>query len=164
LLHSGGIGGHRLSSAGPAHQAFPRFGRPRRPGAGQGVTIGVAGTGPAGSLPSGGGRKGRGRHGQREVACGNPDVVEHPGADVGGEGPGEEQGQPDDWLTAIANGHGVALAPESAARCYARPGITYRPVTGVSPSQAGVAWPPGADTSPVIADFVRCCLDTIRAA
>jgi DNA-binding transcriptional LysR family regulator len=71
-----------------------------------------------------------------------------------------ETGQPDDWLTAIANGDGVALAPESAARYYARPGIIYRPVTGVSPSRVGVAWPPDADTNPVIADFIRCCLDT----
>jgi DNA-binding transcriptional LysR family regulator len=70
-----------------------------------------------------------------------------------------ETGQPDDWLTAIANGCGVALAPQSAARYYARPGITYRPVTGVSPSQVGVAWPPDADTNPVVQDFVRCCLD-----
>ena len=70
-----------------------------------------------------------------------------------------ETGQPDDWLTAIANGDGVALAPESAARYYARPGITYRPVTGVSPSQVGVAWPPTADTNPVVQDFVRCCRD-----
>jgi hypothetical protein len=29
-------------------------------------------------------------------------------------------------LTAIANGDGIALTPESAARYYARPGITYR--------------------------------------
>jgi DNA-binding transcriptional LysR family regulator len=70
-----------------------------------------------------------------------------------------DTGQPDDWLTAIANGYGIALAPESAARYYARPGITYRPLTGVSPSQVGVAWPPAADTNPVIQDFVRCCLD-----
>jgi DNA-binding transcriptional LysR family regulator len=70
-----------------------------------------------------------------------------------------ETGQPDDWLTAIANGYGIALAPESAARYYARPGITYRPVTGVSPSQVGVAWPPDADTNPVVQDFIRCCLD-----
>ncbi len=70
-----------------------------------------------------------------------------------------ETGQPDDWLTAIANGYGVALAPESATRYYARPGIVYRPVTGLSPSQAGVAWPPTADANPVIQDFVRCCLD-----
>jgi DNA-binding transcriptional LysR family regulator len=61
--------------------------------------------------------------------------------------------------TAIANGDGIALAPESAARYYARPGITYRPVTGVSPSQVGVAWPPASDTNPVVQDFVCCCLD-----
>jgi DNA-binding transcriptional LysR family regulator len=67
--------------------------------------------------------------------------------------------QPDAWLTAIANGYGIALAPESAARYYARPGIIYRPVTGVSPSQVGVAWPPANDTNPVVQDFVRCCLD-----
>jgi DNA-binding transcriptional LysR family regulator len=70
-----------------------------------------------------------------------------------------ETGQPDDWLAAIANGHGVALAPESGARYYSRPGIVYRPVTGVSPSQVGVAWPPAADANPVVQDFVRCCLD-----
>ncbi|MBO0807075.1 MAG: LysR family transcriptional regulator [Actinobacteria bacterium] len=68
--------------------------------------------------------------------------------------------QPDAWLTAIANGYGIALTPESAARYYARPGITYRPVTGVSPSQVGVAWPPASDTDPVVQDFVRCCLDS----
>jgi DNA-binding transcriptional LysR family regulator len=70
--------------------------------------------------------------------------------------------QPDAWLAAIANGYGIALAPESATRYYARPGITYRPVTGVSPSQACVAWPPANDTDPVVQDFVRCCLDTKR--
>src|SRR6516165_6055066 len=67
--------------------------------------------------------------------------------------------QPDTYLAAIANGDGIALVPESAARYYARPGITYRPVTGVSPSQVGVAWPPANDTNPVVQDFVRCCLD-----
>jgi hypothetical protein len=72
--------------------------------------------------------------------------------------------QPDTWLTAIANGYGIALTPESAARYYARPGIIYRPVTGVSPSQVGVAWPPANDTDPVVRDFVRCCLDSNSAA
>jgi DNA-binding transcriptional LysR family regulator len=67
--------------------------------------------------------------------------------------------QPDAWLTAIASGYGIALAPESAARYYARPGLTYRPVTGISPSQVGVAWPPANDTDPVVQDFVRCCLE-----
>jgi len=67
--------------------------------------------------------------------------------------------QPDAWLTAIANGDGIALAPESAARYYARPGITYRPVTGITPSQVGIAWPPVNDNNPIVQDFVRCCLD-----
>ena len=66
---------------------------------------------------------------------------------------------PDDWLTAIANGYGIALAPESAARFYPRPGIAYRPVTGVAPTRVGIAWPPAADTDPVVQEFVACCLD-----
>lgn len=66
--------------------------------------------------------------------------------------------RPDDWLSAIANGYGIALAPESAARYYARPGIVYRPVSGVSPSRVAVAWAPADDTDPVVQDFVRSCL------
>lgn len=66
--------------------------------------------------------------------------------------------QPDEWLSAIANGYGIALAPESAARFYARPGVTYRPVSGVTPTQVGVAWAPADDTNPIVQDFVRCCL------
>ncbi len=50
-------------------------------------------------------------------------------------------------------------AATSNTRYYARPGIIYRPVTGVTPSQVGVAWPPANDTNPVVQDFVRCCLD-----
>ncbi|MGC0330525.1 DNA-binding transcriptional LysR family regulator [Streptomyces sp. SAI-170] len=65
---------------------------------------------------------------------------------------------PDDWLTAIANGHGIALAPESAARYYARPGIAYRPLTGVGPTRVAVAWPPHSDTDAVVQDFVGCCV------
>lgn len=67
--------------------------------------------------------------------------------------------QPDDWLSAIANGYGIALAPESAARFYSRPGVVYRPVSGVSASQVGVAWAPADDANPIVQDFVRCCLE-----
>ncbi len=67
---------------------------------------------------------------------------------------------PDDWLTAIANGYGIALAPESAARYYTRPGVVYRPVTGVGPSRVAVAWAPADDDNPVVQDFVRCCRET----
>ena len=65
--------------------------------------------------------------------------------------------QPDAWLQAIANGYGVALAPESATRFYARPGVVYRPVDGVTPTTVGVAWPPANDANPIVRDFIRCC-------
>ncbi|MFE5833722.1 LysR substrate-binding domain-containing protein [Streptomyces sp. NPDC056488] len=65
---------------------------------------------------------------------------------------------PDEWLTAIANGYGVSLTPEVTARFYRRPGVTYRPVTGVSPSQVGVAWASAGNNDAVIGDFIRACL------
>jgi DNA-binding transcriptional LysR family regulator len=65
---------------------------------------------------------------------------------------------PDEWLTAIANGYGISLTPEATARFYQRPGVVYRPVTGVSPSQVGIAWPITRDSDPIISDFVHACL------
>jgi Bacterial regulatory helix-turn-helix protein, lysR family len=50
-------------------------------------------------------------------------------------------------------------APASSARFYARPGVVYRPVIGVSASRVGIAWPTDADANPVVQDFVRCCLE-----
>ncbi|WP_431938697.1 LysR family transcriptional regulator [Nocardia grenadensis] len=67
--------------------------------------------------------------------------------------------QPDAWLSAIANGYGIALAPESAARFYARPGIAYRPLTGVPASRVGVVWKTESDTDPVVRAFVECCTE-----
>jgi DNA-binding transcriptional LysR family regulator len=67
--------------------------------------------------------------------------------------------QPDEWLNAIASGFGVALAPASSARFYARPGVVYRPVTGLSPSRVGVARP--RDAHPVVRDFARCCREAV---
>jgi DNA-binding transcriptional LysR family regulator len=65
---------------------------------------------------------------------------------------------PDEWLTAIASGYGISLAPESAARFYQRPGVVYRPITGVSPSQVGVAWAPADNDNPVVQEFVQSCI------
>ncbi|MDG4827657.1 LysR family transcriptional regulator [Asanoa sp. WMMD1127] len=69
---------------------------------------------------------------------------------------------PDDWLQAIASGYGIALAPESASRFYARPGVTYRRVTGVRPTEIAVAWRPDSDANPVVADFVRSCVASVE--
>lgn len=62
--------------------------------------------------------------------------------------------QPDDWLTAIAAGRGIAICPASAARFYARPGVSYRPLNGVGPSRVAVAW---TRHNAVVDEFVRCC-------
>ena len=65
---------------------------------------------------------------------------------------------PDDWLSAIANGYGIAFPPVSSARFYSRPGIVYRPLSGISCSQVAIAWAPAGDSDPAVQDFVRCCL------
>ncbi|MHA6623187.1 LysR family transcriptional regulator [Pseudonocardia sp. DLS-67] len=65
---------------------------------------------------------------------------------------------PDDWLNAIANGYGVALAPESSARFYHRPGVVFVPVIDVSPSRVGIVWNPADDDKPTVQDFVLSCL------
>lgn len=67
----------------------------------------------------------------------------------------------DDFLGAIANGRGIALVPASASRLYERPGVVYVPVTGVNPSEVGVAWLP--DAGDAVADFVRCCLEETQS-
>ncbi|MEU0883608.1 LysR family transcriptional regulator [Lentzea sp. NPDC005914] len=68
--------------------------------------------------------------------------------------------QPDEFLAAIANGHGIALVPASTALLHERPGVAYIPVTGLSPSEVGVAWLP--DAGEAVADFVQCCLDVTQ--
>ncbi|MGH3095345.1 MAG: LysR family transcriptional regulator, partial [Streptosporangiales bacterium] len=65
---------------------------------------------------------------------------------------------PDDWLTAIASGSGIALAPESAARFYPRPGLVFRPVPDIGPSHVGVVWNPAENTTPAVQDFVKAGL------
>lgn len=65
---------------------------------------------------------------------------------------GAEVASPDEWLEAISNGAGVSLTPEASARFYARPGLIYRPVTGVAPSTVALAWHPDDHRSAVL-DF-----------
>lgn len=72
--------------------------------------------------------------------------------------------QPDAWLNAIANGYGVALAPASAARFYARPGVVYLPLDGVEPTRVGIAWTAAGNADPVVRDFVACCLEEVDSS
>jgi len=66
---------------------------------------------------------------------------------------------PDDWLAAIANGDGIALAPESAARYYARPDIAYRDVGGLSPSEVALAWPKASPANGPLDDFITAAIE-----
>ncbi|MEV6243346.1 LysR family transcriptional regulator [Lentzea sp. NPDC051838] len=68
---------------------------------------------------------------------------------------------PEEFLEAIAQGHGIALVPASTSLLYERQGVVYVPVTGVTPSEVGVAWLPEAGEA--VADFVQCCLDVTRS-
>ncbi|MFD8258720.1 LysR family transcriptional regulator [Streptomyces griseoluteus] len=64
---------------------------------------------------------------------------------------------PDEWLNAIAHGQCVSLTPEATARFYQRPDVVYRPVSGVSPSRIGVAWPRSQPVDDTVDVFVRSC-------
>ncbi|MEV3861358.1 LysR family transcriptional regulator [Streptomyces sp. NPDC050095] len=66
---------------------------------------------------------------------------------------------PDEWLTAIAHGHGISLTPEATARFYQRPDVVYRPVRGVSESEVAVAWAP--QPSDAVRDFVAACRSSL---
>jgi DNA-binding transcriptional LysR family regulator len=69
---------------------------------------------------------------------------------------GMEVSTPDEAFEAIASGHGAHLLAAGNADIYARPGITCRPVRGLSPCQLAIAWRTGDQRSPVAA-FVSAC-------
>lgn len=64
----------------------------------------------------------------------------------------------DEYLEAVLAGQGIGLAPASAARYYARPGIVYVPVPDARPSVCALSWAtdkdPGAPAQALI-DLAR---------
>lgn len=75
---------------------------------------------------------------------------------------GGEAKTPDEWLEAIVSGQGISFSPLASTRYYTRPGLTYRPVDGVSNCKTAVAWPRHG-TAPAVDDFVRACVETAHA-
>jgi len=62
----------------------------------------------------------------------------------------------DEFLEAVIAGRGVGLAPASAARLYARPGVAFVEVADAEPSVGALAWRrEAADANPTVAEFVR---------
>ncbi|MFI6866105.1 LysR family transcriptional regulator [Nocardia sp. NPDC050406] len=64
---------------------------------------------------------------------------------------------PEECLSAIASGQGLAIMQAAAERFYQRPGVVYRPVDGLGPSEVGVAYPTRRRGEPAIRAFVESC-------
>ncbi len=65
---------------------------------------------------------------------------------------------PDETFEAIINGLGVALLAAGNAQIYQRPGLTARPVDGLSPAELAVVWRTD-DRRSTVDDFVRLCIE-----
>jgi DNA-binding transcriptional LysR family regulator len=62
----------------------------------------------------------------------------------------------DEFLEAVTAGRGVGLAPASASRLYARPGVAFIQVADAEPSVGALAWRREApDANPTVAEFIR---------
>jgi DNA-binding transcriptional LysR family regulator len=62
----------------------------------------------------------------------------------------------DEFLEAVTAGRGVGLAPASASRLYARPGVAFTEVADAEPSVGALAWRREApDANPTVAGFIR---------
>jgi DNA-binding transcriptional LysR family regulator len=69
---------------------------------------------------------------------------------------GAEVKTSDEWMEAIANNFGVCLTGASTARFYQRPGVVYRMVDTISPTEVVVAWRRD-DRRRVVHAFVAAC-------
>lgn len=65
----------------------------------------------------------------------------------------------DEWMEAIATGHGVGLTPASTSRLYTHPGIRYLPVTDAPHVPIVLVWPKGP-THPFVEEFVATAART----
>jgi DNA-binding transcriptional LysR family regulator len=74
---------------------------------------------------------------------------------------GVEATTPDETFEAIASGQGVHFLAAGNADIYARPGITCRPVRGISPCHLAVAWRTHDRRQAVVA-FVSACVQAAR--
>jgi hypothetical protein len=63
----------------------------------------------------------------------------------------------------VETGNVVFIAPASVARLYPRPGIAFRPVSGLPDATLVLAWPQDA-RSPAVAAVVRAACTVAAAA
>jgi DNA-binding transcriptional LysR family regulator len=68
---------------------------------------------------------------------------------------------PEEAVTALGRGLGVALISVGNAEIYQRPEYVVRPVRGLPPGQLAIAWR-ADDARPVVHDFVRSCVEALE--
>jgi DNA-binding transcriptional LysR family regulator len=71
-----------------------------------------------------------------------------------------ETSGPEEVFEAVTAGAGVHLLAAGNAEIYDRPGVSCRPVRGLSPCHLGVAWRAG-DQRPAVRAFIRACQDAV---
>ncbi len=69
---------------------------------------------------------------------------------------------PEEAVTALGRGLGVALISAGNAEIYRRPEFVVRPVRGLPPGEMAIAWRTG-DARAVVHDFVLSCVEAVTA-
>ena len=67
----------------------------------------------------------------------------------------------DECFEAILSGYGVAFTPESTQRYYNRPGLSFIPVFGISPSCLSVAWRQD-NNNLLVPEFINSCREITK--
>lgn len=68
---------------------------------------------------------------------------------------------PEEAVTALGRGQGVALISTGNAELYRRPEFVVRPVRGLPPGELAIAWR-ADDGRAVVQDFVQCCVEALE--
>ncbi|MGC4948699.1 LysR family transcriptional regulator [Streptomyces sp. DT224] len=69
----------------------------------------------------------------------------------------------EEMLEQVAQGSAICFAPESMARYYARPDLSWVPLTDVEPLRVVLAWADGADTA-LVRGFARVVRELVSEA
>jgi DNA-binding transcriptional LysR family regulator len=62
-------------------------------------------------------------------------------------------------FTAVAQGKGISITVDTAARYYKRPGVVFIPITDAPPCSVSLAWP-RTGSGPAVARFVRLAAES----
>ncbi|GAA2842375.1 LysR family transcriptional regulator [Crossiella cryophila] len=73
---------------------------------------------------------------------------------------GPENDNVEEMLEGVATGAAICISPESMARFYTHPELTWLPITDIDPLRIALAWP-RERADPLLHAFVRAVLDSL---